>query len=398
MVKRLKAKALARKTTKPGGEMIYDGMVKGLGFKKLPSGIVTAFLRYGSRNRRRFLGLGRLGEDFTLEDARRLATKTLGMVADGKDPVAERAAGKVAATTFPMWAATYLERTDRLRKEKAQPRFYLAFASKKWARRGLDSITKSDVLNLRDALATEGARIGAKRERDDHQFDGHPRANRWLAHVAACFKAAVDENLIPLNPARGIKMLPENPPRARVLDDGEMERLIVALENEDEFTATVFHVLLETGCRVSEILRAKWADVDLDGGTWRLPSPKAGHPQMIPLAGATIERLEKLPRINEYVVPAGSDLKTHRADAKRGWARLKEKARLGDAHIHDLRRSFGLAVARQSGLHVASRLLRHRDVRITASVYTPLDLNMQREATEARARLLVFPRKKGAAK
>src|ERR1039458_1445603 len=324
-------KMLARAAAGKRPVMIYDARCPGLG-AKAGAGKVSFFLRYGGRQKRRFLALGRLSDDLSLGAVRRLAVETLGQVARGKDPVAERAAATAKAMQFSAWAQAYLTRTDRLRKEKAQPRYYLAIAAAKWARRSLASITRSHVLNLRDALGEEGAKVGAKRERDDHQFDGHPRANRWLAHVAACFRAAVDENLIATNPAKGVKQLPENPPRARVLSDDEMERLLEALEGEDEFTAAVFHVLIETGCRVSEVLRARWADLDLVAGTMRIPSSKAGRPQTIPLAGVTVERLEALPKLGEWLFPAG-DLAAHRADVKKDWARLKEKERLRGARI-----------------------------------------------------------------
>lgn len=388
---------LARAAAKKRAARLYDSGISGFGAKVSGSGKVSFFLRYGPRGARRFLTLGSLGESFSLRGARKLATEMLGQVARGKDPVAARAAAGAKAVLFPIWAATYLERTSRLRKMKSPPAFYLAIAAKRWARRSLASITKSDVLDLRAQVAEEGGKIGAQRERDDHEHDGHPRANRFLAHLAACFKAAVDESLIPLNPAKGIKQLPENPPRARVLTDDEMERLVVALEDEDQFTAAVFHTLIETGLRVSEILGSRWADFDLVAGTMRIPSPKSGFPQMIPLAEVTVERLKKLPEVSGWLIPARGDLTAHRNSMAGDWARLKDKAQLGDAHIHDIRRTYGLAVARGSGLHVASVLLRHSSVQVTASVYSPLDIGMQREATEARAKLLAFPKKKGAA-
>lgn len=407
MASRLTKKTLHQKTKKPGGEIVYDSKVKGLGFRKSPGGAVSAFLRYGSRTKRRFLTIGRLNEDFSPEDARRIATETLGMVARGLDPVAERAAQTAAAVTFASWMATYTTRTDRTRKEKAEPRRYLLMASKKWGRRALTSISRGDVLTLREEVVEEAAanvrarrerarkakRAGARVESAGIALDGHASGNRWLAHVGAAFAAAVAEGIIPTNPALGIKPLPEAPPRARVLSDEEMGRLLEALGNEDPFTATTFHVLIETGCRVSEILHAKWSDIDLDAGTWRVPSPKAGKPQVIPLAAVTVARLKALKKldVSEWVVPAISDTEKARFDVRKGWLRLKAKAKLGSCNIHDLRRSYGLAVARCAGLHMASKLLRQADIRVTQRVYAPLDINLQREATEARAKLLEFP-------
>ena len=55
-----------------------------------------------------------------------------------------------------------------------------------------------------------------------------------------------------------------------------------------------------------------------------------------------------------------------------------------------MRRTFGLHVAKAAGLHVASKLLRHGDVRITEKVYAPLGLDDLRTALEKRAPVLTF--------
>lgn len=54
--------------------------------------------------------------------------------------------------------------------------------------------------------------------------------------------------------------------------------------------------------------------------------------------------------------------------------------------IHDLRRTFGLHIAQRAGLHVASKLLRHSDIRITERVYVPLGFEALREAIEENQR------------
>jgi integrase len=65
--------------------------------------------------------------------------------------------------------------------------------------------------------------------------------------------------------------------------------------------------------------------------------------------------------------------------------------------FHDLCRSFGLEVARHVGVHMASRLLGHSDVRISARVYSPFGLDEQRDAAEpihqARSKVLPFTKK-----
>ena len=81
------------------------------------------------------------------------------------------------------------------------------------------------------------------------------------------------------------------------------------------------------------------------------------------------------------------------SDLKKPWAALQKTADLPDVHVHDLRRTFGLHVARRVGIHVASRLLRHSVVRVTQRHYAPLGLDDLREALEVREAEIVPLRK-----
>src|ERR1035441_4000271 len=96
-------KMLARAAAGKRLVMVYDARCPGLG-AKAGQGRVSLFLRYGPRGARRFLTLGRLSADFSLEAGRKLATEMLGQVARGKDPVLERATATAKAMLFPAWA------------------------------------------------------------------------------------------------------------------------------------------------------------------------------------------------------------------------------------------------------------------------------------------------------
>jgi len=187
--------------------------------------------------------------------------------------------------------------------------------------------------------------------------------------------------LIARNPAGGVKLFKESPPRDRVLSNEEMRRFLAALEEEtDPYTRAAFAILIETGARRSEVLGTRWEDIDLNEQTWRIPSPKAGRPQIIPLPRTTTALLQNLDRIGPYVIP-GRDPSKPRHDLKGPWNRIKKAAGLDGVTIHDIRRTFGLEVARKQGLHIASLLLRHSSVRITESVYAPMGLEELRKAT-----------------
>src|SRR5260370_21478200 len=72
------------------GSIIADEEVKGFVARKLPSGAVTYGFRYRDKkaNQQRWIALGLHGS-ISAEQARNLAKKRAGEVADDRDPVAE---------------------------------------------------------------------------------------------------------------------------------------------------------------------------------------------------------------------------------------------------------------------------------------------------------------------
>ena len=89
----------------------------------------------------------------------------------------------------------------------------------------------------------------------------------------------------------------------------------------------------------------------------------------------------------------------HRSDLERPWYAIREATDLMDVNIHDVRRTFGPRVSQQAGLHVASKLLRHSDIRVTERVYAPLGIDellvAMGEAQEQRVEVVERERGKG---
>jgi integrase len=339
------------------------------------------FVRYRIGTLRRVVRVGQYGA-LTVDQARLRAQELLAEAALGRDPAEDRRKS-LEMPTFGTWAATYLDRVRLTKKAPKADERYLNIATARWKNKPLNTVEPEDVAAARQDLA-----------------DTKTQANRWLASVRACLQAAIRAGHLKTNPAVGLKPFAENPARARVLDQDELEALLraVALE-EDVHARAALTVLVETGARLSEVLTAKWSDFDLEEETWRIPSLKAGKPQTIPLAKSTAALLRKLHRVGPYVI-LGRTAGKPRRDLKGPWARALDRAELTKAglHIHDVRRTFGLAIAKHAGLHIASKLLRHGDIRITERVYAPLGLDDLRGALEKRAPVLTFKGKKKARK
>ncbi|GDX83845.1 integrase [Deltaproteobacteria bacterium] len=369
---------------------VYDDTVTGFGVVAYPTGKKAFFLEYGPRGKQRRMSLGQYG-GLTVDAARAMAQAKAAEVVAGNDPLDSREERR-KMHTYGEWVSEYLEGVRRRKKQPRHDERYLApsaearkhgrkraageskppaaAVAEQWGKRPLDEITRRDVQAAMESMAARG----------------HTTANRWLASVRACFGAAHRDGVISENPAATIKLFREAPPRARVLTDAEFARVVEAFDAlADLHVRAAFLLLLDTGARKSEALNARWEDIDLDGGLWRIPSPKAGRPQVVPLGDATVAWLRDVERLGPWLVP-GRDGTKARTDLRRAWDQVREAAAVRDVTIHDLRRTFGLHIARKAGLHIASKLLRHSDIRVTERVYVPLGLDAMREAADDMAR------------
>ena len=361
---------------------VYDDTLTGFGLLVYKSGKRAFFVEWGAAARRRRMVIGAYGV-FTVDAARTLAAAKLAEIDAGGDPIAERLK-RARIPTYGEWVETYLEGVRRRKKQPRSDELFLGRRADKpkkhgrrvraehpagtiaarWSLRPVNEITRREVQEAMKLVAVRG----------------QTHANRWLASVRACLQEAVRDNVIESNPAMGIRHFREAPPRARVLSDEEFGRTVAAIGAiEDASVRIAFLVLMDTGARKSEVLRARWQDIDLDGGLWRIPSPKSGRPQMIPLAPDTVALLRTAERLGPWLVP-GRDPCQPRTDLKDAWAAVRTVAKLEGVTIHDLRRTFGLHVARKAGLHIASKLLRHSDIRVTERVYAPLGIDDLRTA------------------
>jgi integrase len=173
-----------------------------------------------------------------------------------------------------------------------------------------------------------------------------------------------------------------------------MARLTKAVsKHPDPHVRCAFWLLIGTGARRGEVLNARWEDLDLEHATWRLPDPKSGKPQLILLSEGVVSMLRATPKAHAspWVIPSTRDPQKHKYDLHREWVDLRQAAKIEGAVIHDLRRTFGARIARQAGLHIAQKLLRHSDITITESVYAPIDEKTLRAALQSNGKVVPFP-------
>jgi integrase len=118
---------------------------------------------------------------------------------------------------------------------------------------------------------------------------------------------------------------------------------------------------------LGEIMTLKWEHVDLPGRALQLADSKTGA-KVVHLGRPAIEVLEKITRVenNPWVI-VGAIPGARLTDLQPFWQRVRARAGLKDARIHDLRHTFAsTAVASGQGLPMIGKLLGHTQVQTTA--------------------------------
>ena len=376
----------------------WDSEVTGFGVRVRPSGAKSFILFYragsGRTAPKRKITLGALGK-LTIEEARKLARQTIGRVANGADPATEKSEDRKALTVAEIVTLFLSDHVDAKRKASTAAHY----------RDILNRIVVPALGTTKAAKVspTAIARLHLKWKTTPYQ------ANRILSIVGSMFTFAAKRRLVPdgFNPAKGIEKYPEQG-RERFLSMEELERLgntIRKAESEgldwgiDETKPTSKHLpkgnrrtvigphaagalrlYLFTGCRLREILRLRWEEIDFERGLIFLPDSKTGKKTII-LNGPALAVLSTLPRIGEYVI-AGDRPDKPRTDLKRPWAAVSKAAGLEGFRIHDFRHSFAsFGAGGGMGLPIVGKLLGHKNA-ITTARYAHLDADPLRQASE----------------
>lgn len=193
-------------------------------------------------------------------------------------------------------------------------------------------------------------------------------ANRHLALLSAVFRKGVEWGKLDRNPAAGTKMFKENNQRQRFLSPEEIGKVYAAMENEVNKTAVAaLKLLLLTGTRRQEALRAKWSDVDLAAGHWFLPDTKSGKGRYVGLSDDAKALLITQPsRGNSPWVFPGRDEGKPLQNPRKALSRILAAAGVDALRIHDLRHTHAsLAVNAGASLYEVQNLLGHSSSQVT---------------------------------
>ena len=360
-----------------GGDrvVIHDTEVKGFSIR-ISRGARTFYLYRWIGGRPQRIRLGTYPE-LTPEAARRLAEKSNGEVAQGKDLAAERRRRRQPNRADPTLGELFDHALEQhwkptCRTWAEQKRLFEKYTPSGWKARRLSTIAKVDVLERHRVIGKE---------------NGVYTANRWRGVLHRLFEVAIEDfDFAGGNAARKVKPFAEAE-RERFVTPEELPRLFDAIDAaEDVRIADFLRLALLTGARKGALLRMRYADVDLARAVWTIPASdsKNGAVVHVPLVAEAVEVIRA--RLiaaggREYVFP-GRHGKGFLSDPTKPIGKVFTAAGLEGVRLHDLRRTFGSwQAANGSSELLIGKSLGHRNTAAT-KVYARLTLDPVRQSVE----------------
>lgn len=289
------------------------GDPSGLIIQITPAGSATWLMRITAGGKRREIGLGSYrranavaGEtgNVSLTKARIKADKIADAVQAGRDPMAERLAGREKKETFREVALNYI---DRQKSGWSNPKHAKQWTStlEKWVFPiiGDDRVESIDLDAVERILVQLVPGVGKPL-----WIARHVTATRVRQRIEHTLDYAAAKGLRESeNPARLIgrlaKVLPALSKKDRKVKNhpslpyGDVPSFVAELTGRAGIAARALQFLIYTAARSGEVRMADWSEIDLVGRLWNLPEErmKAGEPHTVPLSAPAVAILESIP-------------------------------------------------------------------------------------------------------
>lgn len=330
----------------------WDTQTTGFVLEVRSSGGKTYYLRYiDPSGRQRQLKIGR-HEDISFAQATKTAKRLRSEVVLDGNP-AERKERKKTIPTYEALARQHLDHAKTYQRvpynTEAILRLHLV---PRWGKYRLDEIKQQEVAKWLGEKRAEGlapSTVEKIRVTLNRSFE---LARRWQLAGAE------------VNPVRGIPRPRFDNKRERFLTAEEAGRLVKAAgRSSNPLLKPIVQLLLFTGARKSELLKARWEHVDLERKAWLIPDSKTGKARYVPLSEPAVQVIEGLPRLPgcPYLLPNPATGKPY-TGLKRAWDTARREAGLSELRIHDLRHSAAsFMINANTDLYTVGRILGHAD-------------------------------------
>jgi len=346
--------------------VIWDSRIAGFGLLVLPSGVKTFVYNYRDRyGRSRRAHIGRFGA-LTAEQARKMAEAWALQVAEGGDPLAERRRARAALTVGEL-LDEYLESArfaEKAESTKAIDRGRIERHLRPLlGRRIAESLRPDDIRRALAAIRDGKTRASVKtRPRGRARITGGPgTAREAISLLRAVFAWAVEQEILPANPAAAVKIGSSGRRRTVMRGARDYESLFKTLDKAEaerrirSEVADAIRLIALTGARRGEIAGLRWRHVRLEEGLVVIDRHKTarstGEARIIGLPKAA-QRLLRARReqakagAEDFVFPPASGAGP--IALSRPWRAIREEAKLPEGiGLHGLRHSLATEMAMQ---------------------------------------------------
>ncbi|HWJ68949.1 MAG TPA: tyrosine-type recombinase/integrase [Sphingobium sp.] len=366
MRKALTDKTIQALKPRKGVYDVHDMHCPGLTVRVFESGLRSFALRYRYGTKQRRYGLGRYPV-VSLVKAREKAIEALRQVEEGIDPSRRRRQHDMQVEAI---CAAFIRQYAKPRNrnwretERILNREFVVVHGQ----RDIRQIKRHDVLEIMDAALERGASY---------------QANRILATIRKLFNWCLERGIIDATPIAGLKAPTRELSRDRVLDDGEIRRVLNAARLDAYPFRQFVPLLLATAQRRGELANMRWSELDLEARTWVIPAERAknGKPHVVHLSDFAVSLLDEVPQF----VDCDYVFTTTRRSPVSGFSKalrwLHKHSETSDWHMHDLRRTAASGMARAGvAPYVIEKVLNHVSGTISgvAAVYNRYGYDAER--------------------
>lgn len=176
---------------------------------------------------------------------------------------------------------------------------------------------------------------------------------------------AVEWELIPANPAHGVKPPRVPAGRVRYLQPTELRTVLEACP---EWLRPIACLAVATGMRRGEVLGLRWLDIDLKGGRIVLPQTKNGEGRIVYLNSLAEQALAAVPQLGTKPTDLVFDaVPMTPENVSLAFLRACRSVSVSDFRFHDLRHT-AASWMRMKGadIHTVALILGHKDLRMAA--------------------------------
>ena len=258
----------------------------------------------------------------------------------------------------------------------------------------LSELTQKNLQDFYGDLKTEGRAVRAEKF-GEGLSDRMVRGSHALCRK--CLEKAVEQGLIPINPAIGCKLPPKKAREMQVLTHSELQQFLVQAHYEGYYE---FYLMeFATGLRRGEICGLQWGDLDLATGALRIQrqvvsvsggisitelKTKTSNRTII-LSPSVLNVMRKLQTGSEskwmFPSPVKEDMPYNPQSVYRKTRLILQRSGCKKIRFHDLRHTFA-TMALENGMDIKtlSNMIGHISADTTLNIYSHITNEMQQNA------------------